>query len=304
MAVLPNQAGFNLTMSKLQLVELGWSDNKVLLENADEEYLADFIDEEIKETKLLPLLQDAYNQITVRKTLGTHYASFTLSAKLFKIVELPIESLLTKEDLAEHLKWEYSILFPRKNPEDLLIRYFEIGEHENASIKKTLCAAVDKRFLAIIHKFCVRNRLTMRLADNVHFASNLLISSDLLQKNLMSVYGEDNYFSVMIFEKGKPKSFFSFEGDDLNEVFKNIHMEYENYLSRKSAPSVINNIVTAGDSFNDPNLARFEKYYDIPVHRINPFSRLEEAPHLFNKDIITHRNYSFTGPVGIAARIA
>lgn len=302
MAILSNQAGINLTISKLQLIEMGWNDGEVILENADEEYLSGYLDKNMKEAELTSLIQGAYNRIIVRKPLAAKNVSFTLPTQLFSFVELPIDDLLTKEDLADHLNWEFSVLFPHKDPSDFLLRYFEIDSYSYQNTKKILTAAIEKRILGSVHKFCVGNNLTLRFVDNVHFASNLIIGPNHSLDNYLSIYSDDDFYTLMIFEKGKPKYFKSFDEQGLNGVFSKMHAESEKYSSGRNIK--FNKIFLSGESINDNMVKIIDNLFKIEIQKLNPFSKLKTAPYLYKQDLISNKSHSFAAPVGIAARIS
>lgn len=302
MAILSNQAGINLTISKLQLIEMSWNDNEIVLENADEEFLSGYIDKNMNEPDLLSIIQNAYDDIIARKPLKAKNVSFTLPTQLFEFVELPIDDLLTKEDLADHLSWEYSVLFPHKNPSDMLLRYFEIGSYSYPNTRKILTAAIEKKILWSIHKFCVSNNLVLRFADNVHFAANLLIGINSSLENYLSIYSDDDYFTMMIFEKGKPKYFKCFDEQDLNNNAVKMHQEYENYSAAQNIKC--GKIYLSGDSISDNAGKIIENNFKLETIKINPFGKLKIVPNLFKKDLITKMPCIFTAPVGIAARIS
>ncbi len=302
MAVLSNQAGINLTISKLQLIEMSWNENEIILENADEELLAGYIDKNMKEPELVPLIQNAFNRIIQRKPLKAKNVSFTLPTQLFEFVELPIDDLLTKEDLAEHLNWEFSVLFPHKDPSDMLLRYFEIGGCNYQNTRKILTAAIEKKILGSIHKFCVSNNLTLRFVDNVHFAANLLIGSAYLPENYLSIYSDDDFYTLMIFEKGKPKYFKSFDDRDVNSVIGQIHEVTQKYAAAQGVK--FTKIFLSGESITDHSVQVVDNHFKLEIHKINPFNNLKTAPHIFKKDLIENKAHSFTAPMGIAARIS
>lgn len=304
MAIISNQAGINLTVSKLQFIEMSWNENEIMLENADEEYLSGFLNSAITETELISLLFEAFGRIMSRQTIAARSVSFTLPTQLFRIVELPIDDLLTKDDLAEQLNWEYSVLFPHKDPDDFLLRYFEIGLYELPNTKKILAAAIEKKILSAIHKFCVSNGLTLRLVDNVHFAANLLIRPETPVQNYLSLYSDDNFFTMMIFEKGKPKYFKSFEEADLNLIAEKVKDDFLCFYAGKKEKIELKDIYIAGDSFNESTIALFESHFKTELLKINPFGRLKTTEHLYKKELINKRFHSFAAPIGIAARIS
>lgn len=304
MALFSNQAGINLTESKLRLVELSWGENEITIENADEEKLSGIVDDQITETGLITLILEAYNQIIMRRHIKAKHVSFTLPARLFRIVELPVDDLLTKEDVANHLNWEYSALYPSKSPDDFLLRYFEIGEYQASNSKKILTAAVEKKILGALHKFCVASGLTLRFVDNAHFAANLLIYPDTPADNYISVYSDDNIFSMMIFEKGKPRFFKKLDEADPDMAAEKIKNEYELFYKGRKENTELKNIFAMGESFTEDAVRIFESRLNAQVRKIHSYGALKCSPDLSNKDIVNNEFHSFAAPIGIAARIS
>jgi Tfp pilus assembly PilM family ATPase len=112
MSLYKNHAGFQISNSKLRLVEVCNKGDIFSLENVDEEFFFDFLNFNDKETKLISILQNAFNEITLRNQLTSNIVSFTLPSNLFTILDIPYDDALTKKDLQEHINWELSLLMP------------------------------------------------------------------------------------------------------------------------------------------------------------------------------------------------
>lgn len=304
MSIISNQGGINLTSSKLQLIEISWLEDSVVLENADEETLSSGLNKNLSEQEITALIRDAYYKLNSRRPSGAKNVSFTLPSCLFEIVEIPVDDLLTKEDLNAHLNWEFSVLYPHKEPSDFILRYFEIGEYPYPNAKKILVAAIEKKILLAVHKFCKSNNLFLRLVDNSHFAANLLINPEPGQNNYVSLYSDDNTMSMMIFERGKPKFYKSFDCSDMNSVPARIKSEYHDFYVTQNRISEIESIYAAGDSFTDEVMPLFNGAFQYGMIRLLPFSSLKASPKLYNKGAIVSKFYTYAAPIGIAARIS
>lgn len=74
-----NHLGFNISSSKLQVVEVNYVGEQFRLVNVDEAYFNDPIDfENDKETKISALLQGAFDELIIKKNFNSNSASFTL----------------------------------------------------------------------------------------------------------------------------------------------------------------------------------------------------------------------------------
>ena len=70
MNAFENHAGFNISSSRLQMVEVNFKSDQFHLENVDEVYFNEPLDfTHDKETKINSLLQSAYNELLIRKAL-------------------------------------------------------------------------------------------------------------------------------------------------------------------------------------------------------------------------------------------
>ena len=105
MSILQDHAGFNITSSKLQLVELNFEDDNLLLENVDEENFADSLTSDVNNLENVDIFRQSFLSILSRKPLYSKRVSFTLPDNFFRIVNIPYESELTEEDLQDHINW-------------------------------------------------------------------------------------------------------------------------------------------------------------------------------------------------------
>jgi len=79
-----NHAGFNISSSRLQVVEVNFRNDQFFLHNIDEVYFDDHINFlEDKETKITSLLQSAFNELVIKNPLSSSLVSFTLPLSCF-----------------------------------------------------------------------------------------------------------------------------------------------------------------------------------------------------------------------------
>ena len=198
-----NHAGFNISSTRLQVVEINFKSDQFYLENVDEAYFNEQLNlENDKETKINSLLQGAYNELLIRKPFKFNFASFTLPLDLFHIMQVPYDNTLLNQDLIEEFRWEYSILYPFLQIDDLVIQYIETDKNKINEIGTAIVIAIHRKFLQIIHNFCSRNKLKIRFIDNAHIASDrsLFAGNVLIDKGLvLSVYFSDNNLSIIFF---------------------------------------------------------------------------------------------------------
>ena len=122
-----NHAGFNISSSKLQVVEVNYEGEQFKLVNVDEAYFNDPIDlEKDKDTKISALLQGAFDELLIKKSLKATSISFTLPFELFHITQVPYDNTLLYQDMIDQFRWELSVLYPYISTKNLVLQYFEI----------------------------------------------------------------------------------------------------------------------------------------------------------------------------------
>jgi len=85
-----NHAGFNITSTKLQVVEVTGESGKLKLSNLSEVFFNVPLDFDTdKETTLLAKLQSAYDELKISSKLISKTISVALPLKLFLIIQLP-----------------------------------------------------------------------------------------------------------------------------------------------------------------------------------------------------------------------
>ncbi len=180
-----NHVGLNITRNKLQLVEVVREASKFCLENVNEHIFDDEFDFNSEESEIISILQASLNSLTGETPLKSKNISVSLPLNEFKVFEIPFETSLSPSALDEHVKWEFSILFPMLKSEDYIIRFTKLTGRNKE--KKLLVVGLSSKLVKSIHKFCVANKLNLKYIDNSHFAFNstLRISES---QNILSIY--------------------------------------------------------------------------------------------------------------------
>src|SRR4030042_5738484 len=210
MPIFQSHAGFCITRNKLQLVEIDYRKENFYLENVDEEPFGEEIDSSNRESKFINILQNAYKALSVRKSLNTQNVSFALQHDFFKIIEIPFDNTLTERDLIEHFNWELQLLFPSEIPNDYFVQYVDVDKSNLRKEKYAIILAINRQLLNLINKFCFKNNLVLRLADNIHFATNVFITLDnqsVKNEVYLSILIEEKEFSVIIMDEQIPIHF-------------------------------------------------------------------------------------------------
>lgn len=285
------------------MVEVGCEGNKYFIENIDEEYYNDFFDLSDKETKIITLLEDAFNELVLRKELNTNNVSFTLPNKFFRILEIPYEETLLKEDLIENFKWNLSVLYPNTTKDEFVIQHILVDDSEFQQTKTAIIVGINRKFLKILHKFCTRNNLVLRFVDNVQIASNTIsLLQSATESNILNFYFEEKSFSVSLLEKSKPIHLSVKKCTSANEIVEGLKSIYDK-ISKIIPEEKIDNYFISGENISSALTKQVDTIFGCSVKKINPFLGVKTLPALADNDFLTSKFSAFTAPTGIAVRI-
>ena len=274
-----NHAGINITTSKLQVVEVSYSNGEFILENINEEFFSEFMDFSAKKTKIISLMQNAFGEIANKKLTKTRYFSFALPHNLFKIVQLPIENTLLNNDLAEHFKWEYSILFPDVDQEDLLLQFIKAGDR----VPSAIISGTYRKYIEILKEFCELNDANIKYIDNSHFASDNLLSSETgisEDSFLLSLYLSNEFMSLDLLQNFKPIRFSTIPLKHFSEIIPAIDTFIKTTKLLDGNNKLISRIYIAGDSILDSLISGIKSMFGFEICFINPFNKIRHGSSL------------------------
>lgn len=303
-----NHAGFTITGSKLQVVEVVNRNEQYILENVDEAYFNEPINfENDKETKISALLQGAFNELLIRHPLKSSAASFTLPFELFYTMQVPFDNSLLHQDLVEEFKWELSVLYPFITPQELAIQYVEVDKNNLTDFNTAIVAAVPRKILQLLESFCKENNLKLKFVDNIHVASEraLAISSPLMDKGLaLSIYLGNKYLSLIFSQNGKPVRLKVIPLNDAGEIPALIQKEISPGESFRINRNMIDASFIAGEGLSASLVDTLRKNTKLEFIYFNPFEKIKPDQKLFDNKNISERSNSFSSAAGIAYRLA
>jgi len=302
-----NQAGFTISSTKLQVVEVNYKNDGFILENVDEAYFNEILDfESDKETKISALLQGAYNELIIKKPLNTSNVSFTLSSNLFLIAQIPYDNTLLHHDLIEEFKWELSVMFPYVQVKDLVIQYFEIDKNEIVDKNTALVIAIPRKYLKIIHNFCLNNNLKLKYIDNIHIASEkaLAVNYPLTEKEIvLSVFFNNKILSIIYSLKGKLIYFKTIQVNDAGEISSYIQKETSPRETVNINAQMINEAFISGEELSASIVPTLKRTTGFDFIYFNPFEKIKPAPSLSDNKCYLEKFNSFSPAAGIAYRL-
>jgi Tfp pilus assembly PilM family ATPase len=304
MSILQDHAGFNISNSKLQLVELNFENDNLLLENVDEENFSELLTADVDNSNNVDIFRQSFNNLFSRKPLYSKKVSFTLPDNFFRIASIPYESELTEEDLNDHVKWELSILFPKININDYAIQKVKMPVTQFSFTPSILIYAVNKNLVKMIHQFCVDNNLELNFIDNAHVACNNFITqnSDPDELNL-SLYLYDDSLSLILLKGSTPVLRTSAKLASPNLFHSVLASQMEKLNEIGLLQSHINKFYIGGQYLDELNLDEIRTSTGIELHQIDPFSNLKTAPSISSGKFVNQLKGSFTAAAGIALRI-
>jgi len=303
--VFENHAGLNFCETKLQLVELSYKNNSFCLENVDQSIFKENLAPEITETKLIAILQDAFNKIISKKPLNTKFVSFTLPNSYFNIFEIPFDSSLTRKDLLQHFRWEISILYPNADCENFFIQHIEVNKSTIRTEPKAIVFALRKDIVKTIHRFCQANNLELKFVDNAHLASNAFLYMDKsLAKNeiVYSLYIDQNYSSFTAIEGVNP-FYFQVLNENGSAIFNEFDIIRKQLNELELNSEDVKELILYGQSITKEFEDRIIEKFNLPLRKINPFDRFHVDDEMKKNPHYSVQYNSFSAATGIAIRI-
>jgi len=303
-----NHAGFTISNSKLQVVEIIYKEGKFVLETVDEAYFNESLNlENDKETKISALLQGAFNELLIKKPLKSNTASFTLPFELFNIMQVPYDNTLLHQDLLEEFKWELSILYPHTSNKDLVIQYIEVEKNNIINHNSAIVIGLARKYLQIINNFCNANNLQLKFVDNIHLASEraLTLSNPLLGRGvILSVYFTTKNLSILFSLNGKPIYFNVIPLNDVGEIPTLLLYETsprESFLMKRE---IIEKAFITGEEVSETIIKSLRNTLGIDFIRFNPFEKIKPNPVLFDNKYYSEKFNSFSPATGVTIRLA
>jgi hypothetical protein len=257
----------------------------------------------LKEAKYIHILQNSFNEIILRKALNSDSIIITLPPSFFKVIELPSDKNLNKNDLNEYIKWELLKLYPTKKENYFSFDKLIIETPKSESYNRTLVFSIPSVFLKIVHKFAVRNNLKLKSIDNAHTAAIRFFINDFINDSKLSVYLEYGTFSYFLIENASITFEKTIKYKNISEITKITKDVIDEILNRGLNRNDITGLVLQGNFINDELKNNLKNSLSIDLHEIDPFSKLTINENISN-DLITDQNrIRFLPAISAALRI-
>ena len=303
-----NHAGFTISSSKLQVVEIVHKDDQFVLENVDEAFFNEPINlTKDKETKISALLQGAFDEILVRNPLKSNTASFSLPTEIFKILQLPYDNTLLHQDLIEEFKWELSLIYPDVDPAEQVIQYIEVEKNRLMDKNTSIVISLSRKYIRLVKEFCEKNKLKLKFVDNIHLASERALSAtNPVAENglVLSIFLTGKYLSVIFSLQGKPVYFKVYYLHNAADIVKFISSELDSNQNAGINRKMLESAFISGDELSSSMIQTLRDKLDIPLIHFNPFAKIKPNPKLFENRYFAEKFNAFSPATGIALRVA
>jgi Tfp pilus assembly PilM family ATPase len=301
-------AGINVSGTKLQAVEVLGSSEGVRLENLNQVLFSEPIDFKAdNETKILTLFQTAFDELLLGRPFKSKKLSFSLPLEMFYIAHLPFDSTLLHRDIMEEFKWEFSVLYPFLNSEDLILQYLAVEKNMIFTKNTALIYAIERKYLKILNKFCLQNDLNLGYIDNAHLASEraLALSNSIVKQGLrLSVYISKKHLSIILSLEGKTISQKVHKLESENDIGQIIEHDLSPTQSKNILKGLVQAAYITSESTTDALAKSLTEKIGITFISFNPFDKLSATPKILQSPLYSQKFNSFSSAAGIAYRIA
>lgn len=298
-------AGFSLTSSRLQFIEIEKESHDLRITNYGKIFFSSQLDFNLKdENVILNQLQSAFDEIKIRNPIKNNKASFALPPELFLTIQLPYDFNLNQNEIREEFKWELSQLFPFISIDDLALKFYEINDTFLPGKNNALIVALDKKYLFMIKKFCEKNQLIPKLVDNSSIAANSFINFKMIKtKNAdnINIFCSKKFATLFVNISSRPAYVKVFRRQAEN-FSKKIIAELSSEIFQKVNTEKSYQSFITGEELGSRIVDELAKVTDNNFNEFNPFDGLILAEELQNKLNSEQEKISFTSAIGIASR--
>lgn len=307
MTQLPNRLGLNFSENKLQLVELLFTGEEYVINTLDETFFDEPLHFETdKETKILLVLQSAYNEMVIKKNITSSEVAFSLPLHCFTFFQIPYDNTLLHNDLEDQFRWEFSVLYPFKNEAEYQFQFYEIEKTLFVEEPKAIVVALKKKIIDLFFTFCERNNLLLTTVDCDHFAfdkSIQLINQQEKQGFIGSIYLDDSLVSFELLFEQKPIFMKVFPLKNKADFIKEIKTILAKEIPVDLTKYKIDKFYFGGDEVTISFVSQVEDQLQMPCYLVNPFMQLSASENFQNEKYYREKAHSFAAAAGIAFRL-
>lgn len=298
--------GFYFSNSKLQVMEIGCEDTIYSIRNISEVYFNEVLDFTVdKNSRILEQLQAAYNEILLDFPVKTTSAAFALPNDFFYVMQVPFENTLKNDDLIREFKWEFSLLYPYVDPEDLVIQFIEIPKNSYMKHQTAIVIAVRQKYLQVLNAFCRKNNILLKHIESPHIAAERIFTAsriNMFNKIIVSIFISNKDISIIISDNLKPVYFKIIKNIDFTHIPEIIKEELNTNGIIDIKADNADHCFVLGDSLN---LTFLERLNTITGIKFEPFNLTDNMNISLKRDNNKYLNKvnSFSASAGAALRL-
>lgn len=303
-----SHAGINISLSKLQLLEVAREGEKFQIINVNESLFDEPLNlESQKETFFSAQLQSAFDQIRIKKNLKSSYVSFSLPQEIFFTAELPFDNSLLCQDLIEEFKWEFSLLYPFIPAEDMVLQYYEMEKNPLNTKSTALVLLIEKKFIRLIKEFCMKNELSLRYIDSAMLSANNLINSlshHFSESYVLNVFLSEKTVAVIVNLNGNPAHLKILQRTGKEQTADLISNILNTAQLKPIKTGLLNEAYISGSGVSAELISQVRLTTGLTFRQFNPFTSLQVKSGIENSHLLKENYSSFISAAGMAFRLA
>lgn len=305
MPLFENHVGVSLSIDKIRIVELVYSDNEFVLENVDEESFEEKLDISSIDENFFNVLQKSFQEITSRRELKSNNISFSLDPEFFKLFRVPFDNTLLQKDLSEHLKWEFTKLHPKLNADDYLLQNIELKKKENLPANYTVVLCLNKKYVEAIQKLCKLNELILRYVDYSHISADVLLRFNKSLKGLngLSIYKSNKSYSLTLLDDYKPAVLKKSKLINNKLPIDEIKNEMSTIMVNNPGLSSFLFAFISGINIDQSEIDEMNNSLNIKFKRKNPFNEVKLSDKISSLTGLIENPIEYAPAIGIALRL-
>ena len=305
---LENRIGLYIYQSKLQFVELQYVNNEYVLTHIDEAYFDEEIDfDNEKETKILNYMQTAFNEILARHEIHSTSLFVSLPSDFFKVLKLPFDNTLLRQDLLMQFKWDFSVLYPHLSTDDYAIQFHELEIESASGVRTATVLGVARKYLKIMKSFAQKNGFTLQIVDYAHFACDSSLKLNYpktLEGKYLSIFLTNSMLSLEVMLNGKIIHIRTRTLNNAGEIAGIIAEEIHELDASGIAKERIQSAFIFGEFISPPFIAALEQKIGMKLYPVNPFKQITIHPKLATSKLLREHFHTFAPAAGACFRLA
>jgi len=305
---LENRIGLYIYQSKLQFVELQYTNNEYVLTHLDEAYFDEEIDfASDKETKILNLMQSAFNEILARHEIHSSSLFIALPTEFFSVIKAPFDNTLLRQDLLLQFQWDLSVSFPHLPIGDTSIQYHELENDTIQGSRRAVVLGISHKLLKIMKNFAQKNNFQLQLVDFAHFACDCSLKLNypkMQDGDYLSILLTDAMLSLEIIRNGKTIYIKTRQLHNAGETAALIEEELNELPNNGLSKDKLISAFVFGEFITPNFLAALEQRIGLKLYPVNPFKQITIHPSLADSKLLRERFHTFAPAAGACYRLA